>query len=201
MAAQVPKTLFRPNNKSCPNAKEHEHMKKVCILLLVSLALAATCLGQSAPTNQPDSPRIKPPTASPTPAPAPAIANNSATNSPQDAFIAREKEVWEAIRKKNMPVFAGYLAEDMLYVSKDGLHSKADTVKGIEATTIPEFTLDDWKVTMIDKDVALVTYRMSTKAVACGPEAVSERNSTIWAERGGKWLVVFHQDTTAEAGK
>ncbi|HEV2914747.1 MAG TPA: nuclear transport factor 2 family protein [Pyrinomonadaceae bacterium] len=180
-------------------------MKKVCIMLFAVLALSATCLGQAAPTNQPDSPRIKPPTASPTPAPAPGSVSSSSSSSTssslEETLIAREKAVWEAIKKKDLATFGGYLAEDMVYVNKDGVHSKADTVKGIEASPMPELTLDDWKVTIIDKDVALVTYRVNSKAVACGPEATSERNSTIWAERGGKWLAVFHQDTLAEPGK
>jgi hypothetical protein len=81
------------------------------------------------------------------------------------------------------------------------VHTKAETVKGIADGPMPELTLDDWKVTMIDNDAAIVTYRMNTKAVACGPAASSERNSTVWAKRNGKWLVVFHQDTMADSGQ
>jgi uncharacterized protein (TIGR02246 family) len=179
------------------------YMKKVCILMVTLLALAATCMGQSAPTNQPDSPHIKPPTATATPAstPAPGAASSEAKGGLDATLIAQEKEVWEAMKKKDLQGFAGYLAEDMIYVTKTGVHTKAETVKGIADGPMPELTLDDWKVTMIDNDAAIVTYRMNIKAVACGPAATSERNSTVWAKRNGKWLVVFHQDTMADSGQ
>ncbi|MBA3805896.1 MAG: nuclear transport factor 2 family protein [Acidobacteria bacterium] len=170
-------------------------MRKVCVILVASLALAATCMGQTGPTSQPDSGRIKPPTATST--------GGSATgdNKLEAMLIAREKEVWGLIKKKDAVGFAAYLAEDQLYVNSQGVHSKAESVKGIGAEGPSDLTLDDWKVIMIDKDAAIVTYRATPKAEACGPEPVAERNTTVWVKRGGKWLAVFHQDTTVASGK
>jgi hypothetical protein len=175
-------------------------MRKVCVLLFASLALAATALGQSAPPapsqsappSQPDSTRIKPPTATST-------GGSVTSDNPLEAMlIAREKEVWEQIKKKNGQGFATYLAEDQINVTKDGVHSKAETVKSIAESGPPEITLSDWKVIMIDKDAAIVTYTTKTgAAVACGPEPVTARESTVWVKRGGKWLAIFHQDTLA----
>ena len=177
-------------------------MKRACILLLVTLGLSASvCLGQSAPTNQPDSPRIKPPTAARTAPPKPASAPPATL---EDQLIAREKEVWDAIKKKDWERFASYLAEDQLYVSDDGVRTKAESVKQLgEATALPEMRLDDWKVLMIDKDAAIVTYRATAVPPACGPAMAApfQRNTTVWAKRGGKWLAIFHQDTTAASGK
>ncbi|MBA3766309.1 MAG: nuclear transport factor 2 family protein [Acidobacteria bacterium] len=169
-------------------------MRKVCVILVASLALAATCMGQSTPTSQPDSGRIKPPTATST------STGVSATGD-EAMLIAREKEVWELIKKKDAQGFAAYLAEDQLYINSQGAHSKAETVKGIAAEGPSDLTLDDWKVIMIDKDAAIVTYRATPKAEACGPEPAVERNSTVWVKRGGKWLAVFHQDTMLTSGK
>jgi len=116
-------------------------------------------------------------------------------------LIAREKEVWGHIKKKNGQGFAGYLAEEQINVTKDGVHSKAETVKGITESGPPEITLSDWKVIMIDKDAAIVTYMTKIgAAVACGPEPVTARESTVWVKRGGKWLAIFHQDTLADSG-
>ena len=172
-------------------------MRKFCILLIASLALAATSLGQSAPTSQPNSGRIKPPTATNTST----GGSSAAANSLEEMLIAREKEVWELIKKKNAQGFAAYLAEDMIYVTTDGVHTKAETVKGIAEAGPPEVMLSDWKVMMIDKDAAIVTYTTkSGPAVACGPEPVTQRESTVWVKRGGKWLAVLHQDTPAKSG-
>jgi uncharacterized protein (TIGR02246 family) len=175
-------------------------MMKVCILLLGTLALAHVCLGQAAPTNQPDSPRIKPPTAT---APAPGATRSASATGLEDTLIAREKEVWEAIKTKDLKRFASFLAEDQVYVSSDGVRSKAETVKNLADSTVPEIKLDDWKVTLIDRDAAIVTYRATATPPACGPETAAPvaRNTTVWAKRGGKWLAVFHQDTTVASGK
>ncbi len=175
-------------------------MRKVCVMLVASLALAATCMGQSAPpnsapTSQPDSGRIKPPTATST-------GGSATVDNPLEAMlIAREKEVWELIKKKDGQGFAAYLAEDQLYVNGQGVHSKAESVKSVMGEGPSDITMDDWKVMMVDKDVAIVTYRVTPKAEACGPEPVVERNTTVWAKRGGKWLAVFHQDTVVASGK
>jgi uncharacterized protein (TIGR02246 family) len=175
-------------------------MMKVCILIMASLALASTCLGQAAPTNQPDSPRIKPPTAA---SPSRGGPSSASANGLEDTLIAREKEVWEAIKKKDLNRFASFLAEDQVYVSSDGVRSKAETVKSIADASIPEVKLDDWKVMFIDRDAAIVTYRVTATPPACGPEMAAPvaRNTTVWAKRGGKWLAVFHQDTTLGGGK
>jgi hypothetical protein len=169
-------------------------MRKVCVLLFASLVLCATALGQnaSAPPSQPDAARIKPPTAT-------ATGGSAASDNPLGAMlIAREQEVWEQIKKKNAQGFATYLAEDQIYVTKDGVHSKAETVKGIAEAGPPVVTFSDWKVMMIDKDAAIVTYTTKVGAVvACGPEPVTQRESTVWVKRGGKWLALFHQDTPA----
>jgi hypothetical protein len=169
-------------------------MKRACILLTALLALASVCLGQSAPTNQPDSPHIKPPTAAPA---APANPGNTpAAAGLEETLIAREKEVWEKIKKKDMQGFAAYLAEDQLYVGNRGVHSKADTLKSASEGVITELTLDEWKVLPINKDTALVTYRVRAKGTANGQDVASvTRESTVWARRDGKWLAVFHQDT------
>jgi hypothetical protein len=170
-------------------------MKNFCVLLVVLLALGATALGQSAPPDQPGAARIKPPTAT-------ATGGSTAADNPLEAMlIAREKEAWDQIKKKNAQGFASYLAEDQLYVTKDGVHSKADTVKGVTEAGPSEITFSDWKVLMVDKDAAIVTYTTkSGAAVACGPEPMTQHESTVWVKRGGKWLAVFHQDTPAASG-
>jgi hypothetical protein len=185
-------------------------MRKLFILLFAGLASATVCLGQSTPTNQPDSPHIKPPTAAaPTNQPDSArikpptdasgnTASNRGKNSVEDMLIAREKEVWEWIRKKDMQSFSSALADDQLYVTGDGVLTKAETVKSVAEGTLSDFSLDEWKVIMLDKDMALLTYKVTTKGTVNGQEILSvTRESTIWAKRGGKWVAVFHQDTMA----
>jgi hypothetical protein len=172
-------------------------MRKVSLLLFVTLALATVCLGQAAPTNQPDSPRIKPPTAT-----TGSSASNSGKSSTADMLIAREKEVWELIKKKDVQGFSAYLADDQLYVSTDGVQTKAETGKGIAEGSLSELALDEWKVLMINKDTALVTYKATAKGMVNGQDSSGvSRESTVWARRGGKWLAVFHQTSAMQSVK
>jgi hypothetical protein len=170
-------------------------MRRLSLLLFVTLAMATVCLGQAAPTNQPGSPHIKPPTAT-------TGASAKGKSSIEDMLIAREKEVWELIKKKDVQGFSAYLADEQLYVSNDGVHSKAETGKGIAEGSLSELTLDEWRVVMINKDTALVSYRAAAKGMVKGQESSGvSRESTVWARRGGKWLAVFHQTTPVESAK
>jgi hypothetical protein len=63
---------------------------------------------------------------------------------------------------------------------------------------ITSFSMDSFKVTMLDKDAAVLTYHV-TQDVTCGeqkePPAVLA--STVYVKRGGKWLASFQQETIA----
>lgn len=175
-------------------------MRKAFLLLFITLGLASVCMGQSAPPsapppNDPDSPRIKPPTATSGGSSAPAKGKSSI----EDMLIAREKEILELIKKKDIQGFAAYLADDQLYVNDKGIHTKAQALKSVAEGTLLEFALDDWKVLMVNKDTALLTYRVTSKGIVNGQEVSGvTRESTLWVKRGGKWLAVFHQDTTVK---
>lgn len=54
-------------------------------------------------------------------------------------------------------------------------------------------SLSDFKEVKFDNDATLVTYLV--KATAKGFDPDGERHSTIWVNRGGKWLAAFHQGT------
>lgn len=189
-------------------------MRKSCITFFATLMLCATCLAQSAPPpppappppaapmapaapppSQPESPRIKPPTAT-------TSTTMSVGSSLEEMLIAREKEVWENIKRKDVKSFADFLADDQIYVTGDGAHSKAETLQGVSGSTTAELTLDEWKVVPVDNNNALVTYRVTVKGTDNGKEmSVVTRETTLWTKRNGKWLAIFHQDTMAQAGK
>ena len=111
--------------------------------------------------------------------------------------IAREKQVWEQIKNKDVDGFANMLAENMIYVSNDGVYDKAGTVKGVKELTLTDVSLSDWKVVTLDKDAAVVTYTVSSTGSA-GEQPIPStpmRASTAWLNRDGKWLALYHQDS------
>ncbi|MDQ2973828.1 MAG: DUF4440 domain-containing protein [Acidobacteriota bacterium] len=120
------------------------------------------------------------------PAASPAMAVASA-----DA-IADEKLVWDLFKTKNYDGFASLLASDFVEVEPDKVYDKAGSVEGIKGFDASKATLSDWKSLKLDDDAALVTYTVKLT----GTPGAGERHSSIWANRNGKWLAVFHHGGT-----
>jgi hypothetical protein len=88
------------------------------------------------------------------------------------------------------------LADDQIEVEPNGVYDKAASVNGVKQVDFTTAALSDFKVLKFDNDASLVTYMV--KASAKGFDPAGERHSTIWVNRGGKWLAVFHQATLVE---
>ncbi|HEX8653372.1 MAG TPA: nuclear transport factor 2 family protein [Pyrinomonadaceae bacterium] len=165
------------------------------MILLASLLLAAS--GCATETQAPNN----------TPAPS---SNVNAAATPQTAatiseadIIAREKQIWDALKNKDYDGFAAMLADDQLEVFGSGVNDKATSVNGVKSLVLTDAALSDWKVVVIDKDAAVVTYTASLKGTQNGKPLPTntERASTAWVNRGGKWLAVYHQGTEATQSK
>jgi hypothetical protein len=133
-----------------------------------------------------------PPPASSSPA-----AKSSASPAASPAFvtaanpIANEIALWEAIKAKDYETFAALLAPDAVEVEATGVFDKAGTVQGVRSFDFAKIQLSDWKSVKFDNDAALVTYIVTTP----GAKPAKEHHSTIWANRNGKWLAIYHHGT------
>ena len=131
----------------------------------------------------PPPPPAKTATASPAPAGTPGTTSS--------AVEANEKIVWDALRVKNYDAFASYLAPEQIEVEPFGVMDKAASVKGVQTFDFSKSELSEWKTVRFDDDAALVTYTVRIP----GMKPERERHTTIWANRGGKWVAMFHQGT------
>jgi hypothetical protein len=142
------------------------------------------------------------------PAEAPANANATTANtnakttaSPatvSEATITdQEKKIWDAIKAKDYDAFGNMLTDDFISVGPDGVSDKAGTIKSVKDFNPTEFSLSDWKVLPIDKDAAIVVYQSTVKGTAGGKPipATPARESSVWVNRGGKWVAIYHQGT------
>ena len=124
--------------------------------------------------------------------PTPATAAAKPAEPVSDDPVAREKQVWDAIKKKDFDRFASFLAEDQLEVTPWGVNDKAASVSGVQQADLSGGALSDFKTAKISDDIVIVTYMV--KGVVGMPPS-GARASTIWVKRDGKWLAVYHQDT------
>ena len=125
-------------------------------------------------------------------------------NSNEAEIVALEKRAFEAWKNKDKKFFEENMSEDGQFLDLNGVGAKAQYVKAIidNNCTVGTYALDNTKVTMLSKEVALLTYRYSHDAVCGGnPEASPIWASTMYVKRGGKWLIAFHQEIAAAPAK
>ena len=104
---------------------------------------------------------------------------------------ANEKMVWDALKANDSDAFAAFLAADFVEVEQDAVSDKAGSVKGVSQIDLSKASLSEWKTVSFDDDAKLVTYMLKLP----GAKPDQERHTTIWVNRGGKWLALFHQGT------
>jgi hypothetical protein len=129
---------------------------------------------------------------------------NMATETPaapltEAEAIAKEKAVWETLKKKDYDAFANMLASDYLEVADDGVYDKAGIVAHLKDLDLTDVTFADWKLVPVDKDASLLLYNVTLKGKFKGQEIPpgSYRASSAWVNRAGKWQAIYYQETLA----
>ncbi|HVF89232.1 MAG TPA: nuclear transport factor 2 family protein [Blastocatellia bacterium] len=115
----------------------------------------------------------------------------------EEMLIAKEREVWEAFRKKDASALNRLLSDDSYEITASGVSTKADQIKTLDEFTIKDFTIEEAKVTMLNSGAAIVRYRLSLTAVSKDGEPKTEvsYSSAVWAIPKGKWQNVSYQET------
>jgi hypothetical protein len=167
-------------------------MKRLIALIVLLAATAAGCTTEQGTGNA---------NANNGTANANTNANANASKSPEAVsesdVIAREKALWDTIKRKDFDAFGNMLADDQVYVTSTGVFDKAGTIKDVKEIEFTDLSMQDFKVVNIDKDAVAVTYTVSAKGMYQGKPMPpgNMRASTAWVNRGGKWLAIYHQDT------
>jgi len=104
--------------------------------------------------------------------------------------IANEKIVWDAFKSRNLDAFAALLDPAFVEIGQDAVYDKAAAVKGADFDA-SLFELSEWKAAKINDGAALGTYLVKPT----DPKMNAERHTTIWANRGGKWVALLHVGT------
>jgi Domain of unknown function (DUF4440) len=112
-------------------------------------------------------------------------------------IIDNSRATWEAYKSRNVSTIKEYTAED--YASY-GLTGPSDLKQDIatisdKSLTIEAYTIDDPKVTMATKDVAILRYKNDLKGTAQGKPLKPAYITEVWVNRGGKWQIVSYQET------
>ncbi len=161
-------------------------MKRAITLAALLLASSSCTTAENTSTTNANA------AATPAATPTPAVVS-------QADIEAKERQTWDAIKSKSWDTFAGMLADDFVNVSRDGMSNKADMLEGIKKLDITEYTFSDIKFLKVDSDLAVITCTVMEKSAYDGKPTSGKptRSTSAWVNRGGKWLIAYHQETEA----
>jgi len=110
---------------------------------------------------------------------------------------ANETALWNAWKNKDAKPFQMWLAADSVMVGEQGVGMKSDIVKMMASMPcdVKSFTLSDWKLTMVDANAALLTYKGAAEGTCGGQPIPITWASSLWVNRKGKWTAFSHQET------
>ncbi len=129
---------------------------------------------------------------------APAFAQAASKAATEKALIANENKVSEAVAKHDLKTFNDLVAADGASADMGGFMKVADFTKTFDQVKISAWHIMDPKVMWIDDKSAIVTYTWMGKGTYMNqPLPETAYASTVWTERNGKWIAVFHQETGA----
>jgi hypothetical protein len=153
-------------------------MRKNLPLVVITLLAAATlCIAQTGAKSKSES-------------------KNAGGNSLDQTIMNKSKETWEAYKTRNIAAMKALTAEDYVSNSLMGPSNLQQDIATIEKFTIESYTIDDPKVSMVTKDVAILRYKCDQKGSFDGKPLISPVYATeVWVNRGGKWQIVSYSET------
>jgi len=127
-----------------------------------------------------------------------AFAQAASKTAIEKALIANENKINEAVAKHDLKTFNDLVAADAVSADMAGFMRVADFTKTFDQMKVSTWHIMNPQVVWIDDKSAIVGYTWMGKGTYMNqpiPETIYA--STVWTERNGKWVAVFHQETAA----
>jgi hypothetical protein len=117
----------------------------------------------------------------------------------QQQIVSKEREELECLKTGDLKHFAELLADDAIFVDDHGAASKSEIVEHTAEFRLTEYTIDDVKFVPLSTKSGLISYKIRERGNSHGKEFTAQVYvSALWAERGGKIVCVFSQETAAK---
>jgi Domain of unknown function (DUF4440) len=115
-------------------------------------------------------------------------------------ILANERAVNEAFAKGDLKAFHANVAPDAVSVDAGGIMkvNTPDFDKMLQTTKIQTWNIDGSQFYWVNDNTVVHMYRWTGKGSYEGQPIPSPTwASTIWANKAGKWMAVFHQEVLA----
>ena len=114
-------------------------------------------------------------------------------------LIANEKLINEALAKGDKAAFTALVSPTSFSADANGFMKSSDMLAMFEHAKITTWAMSDEKVTWVDPNTAIVTYKWTGAGTFKGqPIPPVTYASTVWTKKGDKWVAVFHQESAAK---
>ena len=117
----------------------------------------------------------------------------------RDELTLQQKRVWRALQKQDVKAFKELVPADFAGINRNGVrYGRDDGLQFMAHYKIATFNLSDIKVQEVNRDAAVLTYRVQYQIASNGGEEIvdlSMINVAVFARRDGKWYCVFGQET------
>jgi hypothetical protein len=115
-------------------------------------------------------------------------------------IVALERAINEAFAKGDTKAFHANIAPDAIGVDPSGINkvSGPEFDKMLLATKVQSWNMDGSQFYWLNDTSVVHMYHWTGKGTYQGEALPSPTwSSTLWTNKGGKWMAVFHQETTA----
>jgi hypothetical protein len=113
-------------------------------------------------------------------------------------LVTLEKQSWEAWKNHDGKFYERFLSDDHVEVGPFGVSSKAEVVELVSSgrCKVETFSVDSFKMQMLDKNTALLTYH-AAQTTACRKFVIPSPVwiSSIYTRHGDKWLNTVYQQS------
>jgi hypothetical protein len=121
-----------------------------------------------------------------------------AQGSLQDQVVSHERMGLDALKTGDLTLFANLTADDAVFVDDHGPADKATVVQNTSQFRLTDYTMANIKFVAISPAAGLISYDMTENGTSHGREfSAHVFVSSVWAERAGKWVCLFSQETAA----
>ena len=116
----------------------------------------------------------------------------------QDHLRELEERLLRPEVRRSPQELAQLLADDFREFGGSGrIFDKQQIIEALQNEEPSELWLEEFRSVTLAPEIALATYRATSKAVPTGTESHSLRSS-VWRKQNGRWQIVFHQGTPAK---
>jgi len=126
------------------------------------------------------------------------IGSYAQSDTLQGKILAKERQGLDCLKNGNLAEFASLTAEDAVFVDSHGPADKAQVVKNTSEFRLDDYSIEDVKFVPLSSKSGLIAYTITEAGTSHGKQFKAKVYvSSIWAERKGKWLCLFSQETAA----